>query len=92
MTDPRFLQPGVDAQIAHVVEEAGEFLAAVGKSYRWGLLSENPLLPSEQREPNVTWLWRELLDLQQVGARLLATLEATYPNAAPAQRGETERG
>ena len=54
-----------DQALAHVIEECGEFLAAAGKTLRFGAASYNPELPPDQREDNVTWLLRELADLEQ---------------------------
>jgi NTP pyrophosphatase (non-canonical NTP hydrolase) len=78
MTDKRFLQEGFDKQLAHVVEECGEVLAAAGKTQRWGRYSVNPLLGADDphyRETNDTWLRRELADLKDVISRLEATME-----------------
>lgn len=71
MTDPRFLREGdLHFAMAHAAEEAGEFLAALGKSLRWGLTSVNPLLSSEQQETNEAWLRREMSDLRAALDRL----------------------
>lgn len=75
MSDERFLQYGFTKQLAHVVEECGEVLAAAGKTQRWGAFSVNPLLPPEQQETNLVWLERELDDLESAIARLKATIE-----------------
>ena len=74
MSDPRFLQDGFDKQLAHVVEECGEVLAAAGKTQRWGRFSVNPLLPEKDRETNNQWLERELKDLADAIARLQRTM------------------
>lgn len=74
MSDPRFLQTGFDKQLAHFIEEAGEALAAAGKTQRWGADSVNPLIVLEAAERNADWLWRELLDVEQAVARLKATM------------------
>lgn len=50
--------------LAHLVEEAGEVMAAAGKSLRFGLDSVNPLLPVEEQETNEEWLRREIGDLK----------------------------
>jgi NTP pyrophosphatase (non-canonical NTP hydrolase) len=76
MSDPRFLQAGFDKQLAHLVEECGEVLAAAGKTQRWGWASVNPLLPEVEQERNLVWLRRELGDLKEAIARLEATIEA----------------
>ncbi len=64
MSDLKYLRPGKDFAIAHLVEECGEVLAAAGKTQRWGLYSVNPELPADQQETNCTWLLRELDDLE----------------------------
>jgi hypothetical protein len=51
--------------MGYLVEEAGEVLAALGKSIRWGLDSCNPELPEDQRETNQQWLLREMADLKE---------------------------
>ncbi len=76
MSDARFLQDGFEKQLAHVVEECGEVLAAAGKTQRWGRESVDPLIPPEQRETNEAWLWREIADLQQALGRLSATIDS----------------
>lgn len=63
MADTRYLRPGPDFAIAHLVEECGEVLAAAGKAQRWGLDSVNPEIPANQQETNRDWLLRELRDL-----------------------------
>lgn len=70
MVDDRFLRPGFDFALWHAVEEAGEFLAAAGKTQRFGRDSYNPLLPHLQRELNEEWLERELNDLRGALNRL----------------------
>lgn len=55
----------LDQKLGYLAEEAGEVLAALGKSQRWGLDSYNPELPEEKRETNAAWLMRELQDLKQ---------------------------
>lgn len=59
----KYLRPGFNFALAHAIEEAGEFLAAAGKTQRWGRLSTNPELPSNERETNAEWLRREMRDL-----------------------------
>lgn len=67
MSDPRYLQEGFDAQVAHVAEEIGEAMkvlgditAAIGKAGRWGWESVNPELEPEDQETNREWLARAL--------------------------------
>jgi len=74
MSDSKYLRPGVDFCMAHVVEEAGELMAALGKTMRWGLWSFNPELPTEQREPNIEWVKREIADLRAALDRFEAEL------------------
>ncbi|AWY09210.1 hypothetical protein vBRpoSV10_88 [Ruegeria phage vB_RpoS-V10] len=65
MAHEEFRQHGsVDKSIAHLVEEAGEVMAAAGKTLRFGLDSYNPLLPAEEWETNKQWLLREIADLK----------------------------
>lgn len=71
---PEYLRPGFDFALAHAIEEAGEFLAAAGKSQRWGLDSYNPELPPEERELNRDWLMREMADLEGAFGRLWSEL------------------
>lgn len=68
--DSRFIQPGVGQALSRLVEEAGEVLAAAGKTQRFGLDSVNPLLPIEQQETNRDWLKRELSDLKDAISKL----------------------
>lgn len=75
MSDPKCLQLGVDKQLAHLVEEMGEALAAAGKTQRWGLRSYNPEPPDAEREYNWDWLCREMADVQQAWSRLYKTVE-----------------
>lgn len=67
MSDPRYLQDGFEAQVAHVAEEIGEVMkvlgditAAIGKAGRWGWESVNPELEPEVQETNREWLARAL--------------------------------
>lgn len=74
MSDPRFLQKGFAKQLAHLVEECGELLAAAGKTQRWGRLSYNPDLPIDSRESNEKWLLREIADVELAITRLKKTM------------------
>jgi len=78
MNDPRFLQRGFEKQLAHLVEECGEVLAAAGKTQRWGPHSFNPLLPAGDQETNLAWLVREIEDLEEAIARIRATIESEF--------------
>jgi hypothetical protein len=68
--NPKYLRQGFAFALAHAVEEAGEFLAAAGKTLRWGKESVNPELPEAEQETNGVWLGRELADLQGALGRL----------------------
>ena len=74
MSDPRFLQQGIDPQLSHLVEEMGEALAAAGKSLRWGIDSVNPDLPDDEQETNLAWLRREMTDVIEAWDRLSKTI------------------
>lgn len=71
----KYLRDDFESVLAHAVEECGEFLAAAGKTQRWGRRSFNPELPSEQRETNEQWLRRELADVRLAMARLEMALD-----------------
>ena len=78
MSAPQYLFPGVDFALAHAVEEAGEFLAAAGKTQRFGRASVNPELTPDKQETNEAWLMRELADLRGALDRLeIAIAEET---------------
>ena len=62
MSDERFIRKGFDQRLSKAIEECGEFLAAAGKTQRFGRDSTNPLLPKEQQETNIVWLMREMDD------------------------------
>lgn len=64
MTDPKYMRPGLDFAVGKATEEAGEFLAAIGKTLRWGWASHNPDLPPSQQETNARWVKREMQDLR----------------------------
>jgi hypothetical protein len=66
----------VNFAMAHAAEEAGEMLAALGKSLRWGLDSVNPLLLPDQQETNRDWLKRGIADLRGALDRLETEMEA----------------
>jgi len=74
MGSTKYLQRGFNKQLAHVVEECGEVLAAAGKTQRWGRDSYNPELPVSEQETNNDWLLRELKDLKQAIERLECTM------------------
>jgi NTP pyrophosphatase (non-canonical NTP hydrolase) len=82
--DPRYLRPGFDFALAHAIEEAGEFLAAAGKTQRWGRTSVNPNLPADEQESNEAWLGRELGDLIGALGRLRRTMGGVGMTSNPA--------
>ena len=61
---PQYEPKTVEQALGYLAEEAGEVLAAVGKTWRWGLESVNPELPPEEQETNRHWILRELTDLE----------------------------
>lgn len=63
----------------YFVEEAGELLAAIGKTLRWGETSFNPEIPEKQRELNIDWMRRELKDLKGAIWRLEGFLDQRQP-------------
>lgn len=74
MSAPQYLFPGFDFALAHAVEEAGEFLAAAGKTLRFGRDSVNPELPPAEQETNLAWIRREAADLRDALDRLDAAI------------------
>ena len=66
----KYLRDDFESVLAHAVEECGEFLAAAGKTQRWGRKSFNPELPVPDRETNEDWLRRELADVRLSLSRL----------------------
>ena len=101
MSDPRYIRTGdLNFAMAHVAEEAGEMLAALGKSMRWGLHSVNPELPADQQETNRDWLRREMADLRGAMKRLdheiveaimAQNRDALSARATLSQHGEGEK-
>lgn len=75
MGHSKYLQDGFEKQLAHFIEEAGEALAAAGKTQRWGPWSVNPELPPHQQETNFAWLERELKDVEEAIQRLRRTMD-----------------
>jgi len=70
MSHERYLPMTLPNKLAHLAEESGEVVAAVGKMLRFGLDSENPELPDGVREKNRVWLKRELADLKKAIAKV----------------------
>lgn len=65
MTSTKYPDLTLEQKLAHLVEECGEVLQAVGKTQRWGLYSVNPELPPDKQEINKDWILRELADLRE---------------------------
>lgn len=63
-----------DQKLAHVLEETGEALSALGKCYRFGFYSTNPL--TGDPETNIEWLERELVDVSRAIDRILPELRS----------------
>lgn len=78
MSHEQFLQPGFDKGLAHLVEEAGELLAAAGKTQRFGVWSFNPLLSPCDQEINLVWLRREMADVRSALDRLDIAIEEEF--------------
>lgn len=64
MTDPKYMRPGLNFAAGKAIEEAGELIAALGKTIRWGWYSVNPELPKAEQETNLVWVKREMADLR----------------------------
>lgn len=73
---PEYVPKTREQFYGYLIEECGEVLAAAGKTLRWGEMSTNPELPPGQREPNVTWLCREMNDLENAIRLMRAHLDA----------------
>jgi hypothetical protein len=61
---PQYMPKTREQFYGYLVEEAGEVLAAAGKTLRWGELSANPELPPAKRVTNIAWLRAEMSDLE----------------------------
>jgi hypothetical protein len=78
MSNKHYLQKGFNKQLAHVVEECGEVLAAAGKTQRWGRDSTDPTRREGDDwfgETNEAWLRREMVDLKEAIERLTTTMD-----------------
>lgn len=81
MTDHKYMRPGLGFAQGKAIEEAGEFLAAMGKTQRWGWDSFNPELPLAQRETNAAWVRREMADLRGALDNLECEMDAAAPKS-----------
>lgn len=79
MTDPRYMRPGLPFAVGKTVEELGELQSALGKTLRWGWLSENPEIPQHARETNLVWVRREIQDVRGALDNLERELTKEYP-------------
>lgn len=59
----------------YLIEEAGEVMAAAGKTLRWGEFSTNPEIPKGKRVTNVAWLRSEMRDLRGAIERMETWLD-----------------
>lgn len=50
--------------LAHLAEECGELVHAIGKLWRWGPDSVNPELPVEDRVSNMEWVLNAVEDVE----------------------------
>lgn len=77
MTNPKYMRPGLDFAVGKAVEELGELQSALGKTLRWGWSSTNPELPEAEREPNASWVRREIEDVRGALDNLEKEMERT---------------
>lgn len=89
-----YLPDDFDGRLAHLVEEAGETLAAAGKTQRFGRECVNPELPPADQETNICWLRRELDDLQRAVDRMIECIDGGLapPDAPDVKSGATAPG
>jgi len=83
--------------LAHVIEEAGETVIALGvivqaaaKTLRFGPEEVNPLLPKAQQERNIDWLLRVAPDVEKEFGdfkRALARFQSMIEMAEVAEHG-----
>ena len=66
---PEYESKSAEQALAHLIEEAGEMTAAAGKTMRFGPDCVNPELPPEQQESNLSWLRREIADVERAIAK-----------------------
>ena len=76
MTNQKYMHPGLDFAMGKAIAEAGELMAALGKTLRWGWSSVNPELPSTQQEPNASWVRREMAAVRHALDNLEKEMEA----------------
>lgn len=89
MSHPKYKDRG--RPLGKFIEECGEWLAAAGKTVRFGWDSYNPE-PGVGKETNEEWLKREIVDLEEAIARLKKSQGWAAPE--PTEKGadnENER-
>jgi hypothetical protein len=64
VTDQKYMRPGLDFAVGKAIEEAGELIASLVKTLRWGWDSYNPEILPEHREVNADWVRREIADVR----------------------------
>lgn len=74
----KYMRPGLEFAVGKAIEEAGELLAALGKTLRWGWDSYNPELPPSQRESNAAWVKREIADARGALDNLEREMDAKF--------------
>jgi hypothetical protein len=78
VSDPKFFQKGFEKILSLAIEVCGEFLAAAGKTQRWGPDSYDPTIPPYKRVANLVWLQQELADVQEAMTRLQEAINEEY--------------
>lgn len=78
MTQARYMRPGLPFAMGKAIEEAGEFLAAMGKTQRWGWDSVNPELPPAQQVTNEAWVRDEMHDLRDALDNLEKEMDSQF--------------
>lgn len=89
--NPKYIKPGLDQAMARFTEEAGEVLAALGKTQRFGLDSVNPELPKEKQVSNRKWLLDELNDLEDALIKLRTAICHEYDKSKEFKVGDIVR-
>jgi hypothetical protein len=80
MTNEKYMRPGLTFAMGKAVEEAGEFIAAMGKTMRWDWESFNPEIPEAERETNLAWVRREMADVRNAFDNLEKYMKQRFPD------------
>jgi hypothetical protein len=75
VSNPKYIQTGIDKCLAHVIEECGELIQACAKAQRWGFLSVNQELPKAEQKTNLAWMREEWNDVWNAINRLEAEID-----------------